>query len=49
MNLTSKKEKAAVQAEQEQLYDPFGNQQKKQAPDPDAPDDSGAGLKKGGS
>ena len=44
-----KKEKAAVQAEQEQLYDPFGNQQKKQAPDPDAPDDSGAGLKKGGS
>lgn len=41
-----KEEKAAVQAEQKQLYDPFGNQQLKQKQDPDDPDDPGADPKK---
>ena len=41
-----KEEKAAVQAEQKQLYDPFGNQQLKQKQDPDDPDDPGTDPKK---
>lgn len=42
-----KEEKAAAQAEQEQLYDPFGNQRQQQ--DPDDPDDPAADPKKGDS